>query len=511
MRLPILLLSAATLALGACNFTSNAASDASAQVDPGTDLSDRDLETRVMAALDDAPKNGLTKDLFLKGDLPSDGAEKRQALLKIAHDYASALANGKVDPSKVRDVYTLPRAKMDVSEGLKQALAQDNLREWLASLAPQTDEYRALSKAFVQLVQSTPNLEGASIPATGKVIRPGDKDPRVAVIAQNLRAQGYLQTASATTAQAGTPAEQRKPQGAQQAQPDNSQPAAQPAVFTKEMSEALKNWQSDAGLKADGVVGPDTVGQLNGGPKDRARKLAIAMERLRWLEREPPKTRIDVNTAATFLQYFREGSLADQRRVVVGQPGWETPALGSPIYALVANPDWVVPDSIVKEEISKRSPAYLKENNFVQKDGRWVQQPGPDSALGEVKFAMKNDEAIYLHDTPAKAAFQSDERHQSHGCIRVQNAVQFAQMLAQQNGIADKFSEAMANKDKESQVALPNEIPVRLLYHTAYLGGNGRVQYAPDVYGWDNDVASALGYETRQVAKPKRNSEDVGP
>lgn len=509
MRLPILLFSAAALALGACgNDTASVSNDTSAQADPGTEVSDKDVESQVMAALDDAPKNGLTKDLFLKGDLPAEGAARRQVLVRIAHEYASALANGKVDPAKVAKVYTLPRPKVDVSAGLKQALQQNKLREWLASLAPQTDEYRALSNAFVQLVESAPSLEGASIPATGKTIRAGDSDPRVPAIAHNLRAQGYMQPAAAPGGQAQ--GADKKPQ--QQGQAAQAQQGGkQPTVFTREMSSALKQWQADAGLKADGIVGPDTVAQLNGGPKDRARKLAIAMERLRWLDRNPPATRIDVNTAATFLDYYRDGSRADHRRVVVGQPGWETPQLGSPIYALVANPDWVVPESIVEEEISKMSPAELSRKNFVQKDGRWVQQPGPDSALGEVKFAMKNDEAIYLHDTPAKSLFAQEERHESHGCIRVENAVQFAQALAQQNGIADKFSQAMQNKDKETQVQLPKEIPVRLLYHTAYLGDDGRVHYAEDVYGWDNEVATALGYETREVKKRDRKSEDFGP
>ncbi len=514
MRLPVLLLSATALALGACGNQTNSATAAStAQVDPGANVSDQDLESRIMDALNDAPKNGLTKDLFLKSDMPKSGAARRQALLTAVKDYASALANGKVDPNKLHDVYTVPRPKADISAGLKQALQQNKLRPWLASLAPQTQEYKALSNAFVQLVQNTPNLEGAEIPANGKTIHPGDRDPRVPAVVQNLRAQGYLQPA-----QGQSPGNNQQQQRAKNESTGNdskgkSQQSGQAPVFTKAMSDALKQWQADSGLKADGIVGPNTVEQLNAGPKDRARKLAVAMERLRWLQRNPPATRIDVNTAASFLDYFRDGNHVDHRKVINGQPGWATPQLQAPIYALVANPNWVVPDSIAqKDNLDSKSQSWLNDNNFSKKNGHWVQEPGPQSALGLVKFAMKDDQAIYLHDTPAKSLFKQDDRHDSHGCVRVQNAVQFAHAIAQQEGIDDKFSAAMS-KDKEIQVDMPNEIPVRLLYHTAYLGQDGRVHYADDVYGWDNGVATALGYAKKQgpSAQKARSSSDYGP
>lgn len=508
MHFPVLLASVAALALAACGSNNNSGSSGE-QAESTTSPAAKQMRQ----ALQSAPRHGLTPDLFYEGDLEAAPEGKlREAVM----NYASALANGKVDPTKVREVYTVPRPKVDVKAGFDQALQQDQLGQWLDSLAPQNPEYKALSNAFVQLVEAVPNLESAPIPTGKGIVKQGDSDPRVPAIAQNLRAQGYLAAAAPQPA-GGQQAPNKVQQGQerQQQQSGESQQAGNqaqtPQVYTAEMSKALAQWQADAGLKPDGVVGPNTVEALNAGPKDRARKLAVAMERLRWLEREPPSTRIDVNTAASFLEYFRDGQKIDQRVVVVGEPGWETPQLASPIFALVANPDWVVPESIVEEEIEGKSSAWLRANNFSQKSGRWVQEPGPESALGLVKFAMQNDESIYLHDTPHKAIFEQDNRHRSHGCVRVENAVQFAQVIARQSGIADKFSQAM-QKDEETQVEMPTKIPVRLLYHTAYLAGNGRVQYAEDVYGWDNDVATALGYETRQSPKVQhRSGVDVGP
>jgi murein L,D-transpeptidase YcbB/YkuD len=482
LRFSLLLASAAALSLAACS--NSPAGTGNTQSDVASQVADKDLEQQVMAALSDAPKHGLTKDLFLKGELPSDSTQRRQLLLKAANDFASALAVGKVDPAKIRDVYTLPRPKVDIASGLATALEQNKYRDWVNSLAPQTPEYQALSKAFVALVQRSPGLPDADIPA-GDTIKPGNRDPRVASIVGNLKAQGYLQSA------------------------DESKPAAAPTRYSGVIVQAVKQWQADSGLKPDGIIGPDTIKALNSSPRDRARTLAVAMERLRWLDRSPPATRIDVNTAAAFLDYFRDGQHVDHRKVVDGEPGKETPQLGSPIFQLVANPTWTVPHSI-DEEMAGKSSAWLAANDFTRKDGQWVQASGPKNSLGIVKFDMKNDHAIYLHDTPAKALFAEDDRHRSHGCVRVEDAIGFAHMLAQADGVDAEFSKAMAT-GKETFVKLKQEIPVRLLYHTAFLGDDGRVHFVSDAYGWDNDVATALGYASVVRGPVKQTSEDIGP
>jgi murein L,D-transpeptidase YcbB/YkuD len=168
-----------------------------------------------------------------------------------------------------------------------------------------------------------------------------------------------------------------------------------------------------------------------------------------------------------------------------------------------------VPDSIYDDELSKKSSAYLAENGFTWKGDRMVQLPGPKNSLGVVKFDMRDPQQIYLHDTPFKSWFAADERHRSHGCVRVQNAVEFAFELAAQDGIQDKFQEAMASGE-ESYVKLRREIPVRLFYHTVYWDGS-RVQFRPDVYGWDDDVARALGLERGVARGAHKPQEDVGP
>ena len=125
---------------------------------------------------------------------------------------------------------------------------------------------------------------------------------------------------------------------------------------------------------------------------------------------------------------------------------------------------------------------------------------------------MQNDHAIYLHDTPAKALFAENERHRSHGCIRVHNALQFARVLAQADGVLPQFEQAMG-KDEETFVKLNSEIPVRLMYHTAFLDNAGQVQFRTDAYGWDEDVARALGREARETRTLRAHERggDIGP
>lgn len=484
-----LMISAAMLALAGCDNSPISFADGQAQ----SGGAESAIAEQFRSALAEAPKHGLTTDIFFKGDLASAGeGELREAVMSLA----SALAMGKSDPTKLREVYTVTRPKIDVKAGFDQAVAENRVVEWMGSLAPQTDEYRKLSQAFTHYVDLAAKTPDTNI-APGEPIKRGSTDPRVPAVIAALEAGGYMTA-------------QPQPQDQTQLSQAGADAQASRNEYTAEVAEAVKRMQQDFGLKDDGVLGNETLKAVNTSARDRARQLAVALERLRWLEREAPATRIDVNTAAAFLNYWREGQMLDERRVVVGQPDWETPQLSSPMFQLVANPTWTVPKSIEEDELSKKSAAYLRDQRIVRKDGWLVQQPGPKNSLGEVKFDMKNGEAIYLHDTPAKALFAQNQRHKSHGCVRVQNAVQFAQMLAEADGILDKFNAAMKTGD-ETFVDLKTDIPVRLVYHTAYVGSDGKIHFADDAYGWDNDVAEALGYQRREMKRPQQQTADFGP
>ena len=433
-------------------------------------------ETQLRDAIAAARANGLKPDLFLKG------GESGAALTEAALKYASALANGYSDPKKLFEVYTIPRETVDVKPGLQQAIQKGDVKGWLDSLVPQTDEYRALSQAHIHFLQLASKAQFQPV-ADGKPIKPGSRDPRVAQVVGALQAVGYV-----------------SPQG------------SATTTYSPQLVTAVKALQGEFGFKQDGIIGGDTLDALNAGPAYRARQLAIAMERLRWLPRTPPGTRIDVNTAATVLDYWRDGQHVDHRNVVAGEPDKPTPQIQAPLFRLVAKPTWTVPKGIGEKEVADKGPAWLAKNGFAMKDNLWVQASGPKNSLGLVKFDMQDKEAIYLHDTPAKALFGMPDRHRSHGCVRVENALQFATMLASQENVLDEYQQAMQGAEDNKFVKLPREIPVRLLYQTVFWDGS-RVQFRPDVYGWDNNIAKALGLAPGapiRIEQPE-SSDDIGP
>lgn len=438
------------------------------------------------AALGARVQHGLDHLTFLK--LPDSGAsatERDVARTAAALAYASALARGFSDPRKLHDIYTIPRPAPDLAAGLAKALADGKVAQWLDSLAPQDGDYRTLSKAYLEALRAAGDSKAqARIPSDGGTIHPGDDDPRMPEITQQLAASGYL----TESAQAGGAGER----------------------YTPQLVAAVKALQRDYGAKDDGVIGGGTLDVLNMGPAARARAIAVALERLRWLERNPPATRIDVNTAAAQLIYWRDGKQADQRKVVVGQPGKETPQIQAPFYRLVANPTWTIPRSIQNGELAGKSDDYLQAHNMTWRDGWIVQESGPDNSLGLVKFDMRDPYEIYLHDTNAPALFGSSQRQRSHGCVRVFDALGFAAMIARQEGVADKWNEARESGE-QTFVPLPQPIPVRLLYQTVFVASGGAVQVHTDPYGWDDAIAAKLGFNEPTRARFRANGEDIGP
>lgn len=470
---------AMAVALPGCNSNSGdtASTEAPVSIDQVHWVDGAARELR--AAIDRRAAHGLDRMQFAVESGPGS-PEGDRALTQSALRYASALARGASDPAKLYDVYTIARPDPNLLNGLAAALADGKVDDWLEGLAPQDEGYRALSKSYLAL-RKQGDAPGSVIPDKGEPLKPGATDPRVPAIARQLVASDYLDGAAA--------------------QGNNYNPA---------MVRAVQRMQADYGIKPDGVIGGDALEILNLSDADRARAMAVAMERMRWLDRRPAATRIDVNVAAGRLLYWRDGKVADTRKVVVGKPENETPQLGSPIYRLVANPTWTVPRSIQNKEIAGKGSAYLRRNNMAWKDGWVVQQPGPKNSLGLVKFDMKNEHQIYLHDTPAKQLFQEIQRQRSHGCVRVEDALGFAEMLGKDEGVLDEWHRARAT-GKETFVPLPREIPVRLLYQTVLFGDDGEPVIRSDPYGWNDRVATALGFPSGQAYKLRTSGSDVGP
>jgi murein L,D-transpeptidase YcbB/YkuD len=241
-----------------------------------------------------------------------------------------------------------------------------------------------------------------------------------------------------------------------------------------------------------------------------APQLAVNLERRRWLNRTPPAHRIDVNTAAAVLAYLRPGAATSSARVVTGRDDHPTPCIEAAFHKLIANPPWRVPTDIAEKEILPKGPGYLAREDMHWVNGRLEQAAGPKSALGQVKFDVEDPFDIYLHDTPDKRLFALADRHRSHGCVRVENALDFARAIAAETGKAEAFDQALASTDT-TDVDLGQSIPVRILYHSAYLDPSGEMQFAPDTYGADGRLSTALGFKQAQAARRSEPQDLFGP
>ncbi|MGL6027979.1 MAG: L,D-transpeptidase family protein [Vibrio sp.] len=276
-------------------------------------------------------------------------------------------------------------------------------------------------------------------------------------------------------------------------------------VYDASLVERVKQFQNMHGLTPDGIIGPQTMKWLNKSVTERIAILALNAERLRlWPTQQD--SLIVVNVPGFAMQYWDSGHQVFTAKVVVGRVTRPTPVMNTKLDSLIIHPIWNVPRTIMVEDILplvKRDRAYLARHQIEIIRGwddpevmdphlidwanvnpetfpyRLRQLAGGKNALGAYKFNPPNSQAIYLHDTPNKHLFNNASRAFSSGCIRVENAQQFAQVLLAQQGI-------MLNPlpSETQSIALKKRIPVHIIYQTAWYK-DGSLHYRDDIYRYD--------------------------
>jgi len=235
----------------------------------------------------------------------------------------------------------------------------------------------------------------------------------------------------------------------------------------------------------------------DGATRDRLR---VNMERWRWMPRSIATSYLYVNVPSYKLRVVQDGVQLSSYDVVVGAKATPTPQMVSPTGSFVVNPAWYVPASIVRKSgLQAGRGGFTGRRNA---DGSYtvMQPPGPRNALGRIKFNLDNDQAIYLHDTNAKAAFSRDQRALSHGCVRVKDIDQLAaELMSQGQGDPATLEEALA-KTQTATLRLPQTWPVYIVYFTADADGSGGIATYGDPYGYDAKVLIALDGKPLQMA-----------
>jgi murein L,D-transpeptidase YcbB/YkuD len=396
-------------------------------------------------------------------------------------------------------------ARFELAALVAAARRERRIAELPAAVEPQLQAYRRLLGALARYRTLAADPSAAPV-AIEPTVRPGDPLERADDLARWLGALGDLAAA---------------------APPD--------ASYTGALVAGVARFQRRHGLEPDGVIGPATARALGVPPAARVRQIELALERFRWIPDTSERRVVLVNVPAFELLAFDRidppGGPALALRVVAGRAGrTPTPVLAGLLRSVVFHPYWNVPRSITTEEMLPKlaaDPAYLaaKQLEIVRGEdvlpgsaedvaalaagtARLRQRPGPENALGRVKFVFTNPHDVFLHDTPAQQAFLASRRDFSHGCVRVEDAVALARWVlgAQPEGEPERV-EALLAAEGETAVAVREPPLVLLFYATAEVRADGSVAFYEDVYGHDAALARALA----RGAPPARRGEEGGP
>jgi murein L,D-transpeptidase YcbB/YkuD len=231
--------------------------------------------------------------------------------------------------------------------------------------------------------------------------------------------------------------------------------------------------------------------------------IRINMDRWRWLPRDLGSIYLLANVPEFQLRLSVNGRAIRTYRTVVGKPGkTATPQLAETVQAVVFNPTWTVPQSIVVgeglgEKLIGNPASALRQGYKVARLGdgtiNVVQQPGDKNSLGRMKIDMPNPHAIYLHDTPSKALFNNAVRAFSHGCIRTENAVELGMTMAILGAkLTPEAVTALFDSKKYHRVLMTRTFPVYLTYVTYGSNVNGELGAFNDIYGRDAPVLESF-------------------
>jgi murein L,D-transpeptidase YcbB/YkuD len=237
---------------------------------------------------------------------------------------------------------------------------------------------------------------------------------------------------------------------------------------------------------------------------EQIRQIQLNMERWRWLPDSLGDRYILVNVPEFRMELVEGGRKTLDMAVVVGKQQSQTPVFSDRMEYIELNPAWNIPKSIAENEILPKlvsDPGYLASHDmeYVGEGGdvHLRQRPGPDNPLGQIKFMFPNDFDVYLHDTPADHLFSEADRDFSHGCIRLERPVQLAEYLLREDPKwhGASLREAIVAGEQKT-IKLPRPLPVHIVYFTAWVERDGRVQFRKDIYGHDTRLENALAQQT---------------
>jgi len=406
--------------------------------------------------------------------------------------YASHLLWGKVDQSKIREGWDIPKnpAPSNIDSLFTRYKYDNNLTSFFNSLKPDRFMYNELKKGLKKYRKIAENGGWPTIPE-GETLKKGMTNKRITAVRTYLTVTGDLTENIATVG---------------------------PELFDEDLEEAVKNFQFRHNLTQDGVIGKGTLAQMNVPVEKRIDMIRISLERGRWVMHQLEPDFLVVNIAGFNIRRVQNDSITFFSPVIVGRKYHESPVFKGKMIYIEMNPTWTVPYSIASKEMLpklKKDPSYLAQKNMIimDRNGNQLdptsidfskysrgnfpfiirQEPGPHNALGQVKFIFPNKYSVYVHDTPGRYLFSREKRAFSHGCIRLEKKWELLMSLMDDPEVwnMDKINEILESK-KTTRINLPKPIDIIILYWTAGADKEHRLFFDKDVYGRDDAVIKAL-------------------
>ncbi|MFG6159456.1 murein L,D-transpeptidase [Halomonas sp. 1390] len=414
-----------------------------------------------------------------------------QTLLTALHH----LQRGKVDPYRIDLGWEVPieAPPLDLAV-ISQAVDARRFEQAFASARPSAPPYERLRASLARYRHIARQGGWPMMPPRPQSLRPGDSHEDVRLLRERLAILGELEVMAARVAD------------------EPASGAIDPRRYDERLVAAVERFQQRHLLEVDGIVGPRTRAALNVPVATRIDQIRVNLERARWLLHGLPDSFVLVDIAGYRIRYFRPDGDVWRSRIVVGRPYRRTPSLRSQITHLTINPTWTVPPTILREDVLprvRRNLGYLWQQDLMvlspsgrrldPRDVNWWrpgnvilrQRAGPRNALGRVVLRFPNDHLVYLHDTPAQALFDREQRAFSSGCIRVQGVLELAQQLFDDTGTDARVSTLVAS-GRTRNIHLERPVPVILHYWTVHPGEEGQLVFRPDIYQRDAALLEAL-------------------
>jgi murein L,D-transpeptidase YcbB/YkuD len=413
-------------------------------------------------------------------------------LTAALYRYSNDVYSGRYDPAELDSDWHIHNQPPDISSLFADIARKQSIKQILDTLPPRHSGYELLKKTL-RRYRDIDTQGGWKIFKRGSILEAGMQDNRVVQLRQRLATTGDLDEGSSLDI----------------------------AIFDHVLTEAVKRFQSRHGLRADGRVGPATRRALNIPVSERIRQIRTNMERWRWLPRKLGKRYLMVNMTGFELYIVDRDTTVLAMPVIIGKAYRSTPSFSGLVSSMEYNPYWTIPTNIAVNDLIPRQmkdPAFFEKKSIKLYQGwkeareidpqtvdwknldmahfpYWLrQEPGPENALGRMKFLFSNPYEIYLHGTPDKHLFYRTVRAFSSGCIRVQDPVKLAAYLLN-DGTQQMEEEILENihLGTNQSLILPVSVPIYLVYWTAWVDPDNGINFRQDIYSRDTRLNNVFG------------------